>query len=410
MTSTLLEASPPVLDSAAPHPTAVPAGPPLETAFLLTSMPIGGAETLLASLLRGLDPNWIRPQLVCLKELGLLGEQLQREFPAHSRLIGGKYDLRVFWRLRRLFRQQRIQAVVTVGAGDKMFWGRLAAAAARVPVVCCALHSTGWPDGVGRLNRSLTGLTDAFIAVAQPHGEFLVDHEKFPRAKVVVIPNGVDCQRFRPNADDAQRVRRDLGIAPERPLVGILAALRPEKNHRLFLEAAVEVVKQLPEVQFVIIGDGPERERIECWVSQLGLREHVRLLGARQDTPQLLAALDLLALTSHNEANPVSILESLACEVPVAATAVGSVAESVLHEGTGLLVPPGQSGAMASAWLRLLRDPEWAKQLGKSGREHVRAHFSVEQMVDGYQQLIWRLWSASRRGDRAPTCQALAGR
>lgn len=373
-------------------------------------MPIGGAETLLASLMRGFDPAWIRPQLVCLKELGLLGEQLQREFPAHSRLIAGKYDLRVFGRLRRLFRQQNIQAVVTVGAGDKMFWGRLAAASARVPVICSALHSTGWPDGVGRLNRCLTSLTDAFIAVAQPHGEFLVEHERFPRPKVVVIPNGVDCQRFRPDAENAARVRRDLGIASEQPLVGILAALRPEKNHRLFLEVAAEVVAQRSEVQFVIIGDGPEREQIERWIDQLRLRENVQLLGARQDTPQLLAALDLLALTSHNEANPVSILEALACGVPVVATDVGSVAESVLHQRTGLLVPAGQTTAMTAAWLRLLRDPHWARRLGEAGREHVRAHFSVERMVDGYQRLLWHLWSASQPGRRAPTCQAVTSR
>jgi glycosyltransferase involved in cell wall biosynthesis len=408
--STTLTAPVSVRDVALPSLAAVPPGPPLETAFLLTSMPIGGAETLLASLMRGFDRQWIRPQLVCLKELGLLGEQLQREFPAHSRLIGGKYDLRVFWRLRRLFRQQRIQAVVTVGAGDKMFWGRLAAAAARVPVVCCALHSTGWPDGVGRLNRSLTGLTDAFIAVAQPHGEFLVEHERFPRPKVAVIPNGVDCHRFRPDRESAEQLRRVWGLAPGQPLVGILAALRPEKNHRLFLEAAAAVITQRPEVQFVIIGDGPERERIEGWVDQLGLREHVRLLGARQDTPQLLAALDLLALTSHNEANPVSILEALACQVPVVATDVGSVAESVLDQRTGLLVPAGQTEAMAAAWLRLLRDPEWAQRLGEAGRGHVQANFSLERMVDGYQQLIWRLWSTSQLGAAAPTCQAWIGR
>ena len=205
-------------------------------------------------------------------------------------------------------------------------------------------------------------------------------------------------------------MRRDLGIASEQPLVGILAALRPEKNHRLFLEVAAEVVAQRSEVQFVIIGDGPEREQIERWIDQLRLRENVQLLGARQDTPQLLAALDLLALTSHNEANPVSILEALACGVPVVATDVGSVAESVLHQRTGLLVPAGQTTAMTAAWLRLLRDPHWARRLGEAGREHVRAHFSVERMVDGYQRLLWHLWSASQPGRRAPTCQAVTSR
>ena len=88
--------------------------------------------------------------------------------------------------------------MVTVGAGDKMFWGRLAARRVGVPVIVSALHSTGWPDGVGRLNRLLTPITDAFIAVAASHGRFLIERTGFPADKVAVIPNGVDTQRFAP--------------------------------------------------------------------------------------------------------------------------------------------------------------------------------------------------------------------
>ena len=139
---------------------------PLRVMFALTSMPVGGAETLLVNLIRRLDREQFLPELCCLKELGPLGEEMAEEVPTFSQLIGGKTDVRVLGRLAKLLAWRRIDALITVGAGDKMFWGRLAAWRAGVPVVASALHSTGWPDGVGRLNRLLTPITDAFIAVA----------------------------------------------------------------------------------------------------------------------------------------------------------------------------------------------------------------------------------------------------
>ena len=126
---------------------------PLRVMFLVTSLPVGGAETLLVNLVRRMDPDHFAPSICCLKELGPLGEELATETRVYSRLIHGKYDLGVVRRLARLLRRQRIDAVVTVGAGDKMFWGRIAARLAGVPVICSALHSTGWPDTIGRLNR-----------------------------------------------------------------------------------------------------------------------------------------------------------------------------------------------------------------------------------------------------------------
>ncbi len=372
---------------------------PLPVLFVQTSMPVGGAETLLVNLVRRMDREAFAPELVCLKQRGPLGDRLAEEgVPVHYNLLSGKFDLRVLPRLTALMRHRSIGAVVTVGAGDKMFWGRLAARAAGVPVVAAALHSTGWPDGVGRLNRMLTSITDAFIAVAEPHGQFLVDFEKFPASKVRVIPNGVDTERFTPTPH-AMAIRDELGVGPTTPLVGILAALRPEKNHDLFLAAASRVLHAVPEAKFIVIGDGPERRHIEETATMLGLYDPLdpeasplRMLGNRDDVPAVLAALDVLTLTSHNEANPVSILEAMSCGLPVVATNVGSVGESVIEGQTGYLVPAGDKRLLADRVIELLNEPLLAQELGEAGRVRVVERSSLDVMVGGYERLIAELY------------------
>src|SRR4029079_12365168 len=132
---------------------------------------------------------------------GELGESLATEIPVHNNLLNSKYDLRVWPRLTSLLRRRKIASVIPVGAGDKMFWGRLAARRVGVPVVLSALHSTGWPDGVGRLKRMLTPITDSFIAVAESHGQFLAKSLKINEDRVAVISNGVDTSRFTTRSD-----------------------------------------------------------------------------------------------------------------------------------------------------------------------------------------------------------------
>jgi glycosyltransferase involved in cell wall biosynthesis len=378
---------------------------PLRVMFAITVMPVGGAETLLANLIRRMDRSRFSPELCCLKSLGTLGEQVARDVPAHHGLIAPrcKYDARVLPRLVSLLRRSQVDAVVTVGAGDTMFWTRLAAWWARVPVVVSAIHSTGWPDPVGRLNRLLTPLTDAFIAVAREHGRFLVDETRFPKKKVHVIANGVDADRFQPSASRRARTRGQLGVSDDTPVCGIVAALRPEKNHELFLAAAARVCRQRPDAQFWIVGDGDEKEKLQRITRQTGLSQNVRFLGSRPDVPHLLAGMDIFSLTSHNEANPVSILEAMAVGVPVVATRVGSVAESVTSGLTGYLVDPGNVDDLAQHWLSLFDDRTRSRQLGAAGREAVCKNWSLASMVQGYQDLIGDVYTrkvaASRTGE-----------
>ncbi|MEO1526518.1 MAG: glycosyltransferase [Planctomycetota bacterium] len=350
-------------------------------------MPVGGAETLLVNMMRKMDSQHVIPEVACLKERGPLGDAIADEFHVDSDLIGGKWDVRVVWRLARLMRSRRIDAVITVGAGDKMFWGRLAAFFAGVPVIASALHSTGWPDGVGKLNRLLTPITDAFIAVADSHGKFLHEFERFPEHKVHVIRNGVDCDRFVPSETNRSEVRAELGLAEDAPLAGLVAALRSEKNHSMLVRAAADLRDPFPDLHWLVIGDGPERPVIESLISELNLNDRVHLLGTRHDTPRLVSALDVFTLCSLNEASPVSILEALACGVPVAASDVGSISESIVPGETGFLFPSEDLDAMTAAVSKLLTC-ENRDQIGRQGRELVQSTGSLESMVRGYQSLV----------------------
>ncbi|HWB00189.1 MAG TPA: glycosyltransferase [Pirellulales bacterium] len=370
---------------------------PLRVMFVLTNMPVGGAETLLVDLVRRMDRARFTPELCCLKTLGPLGEVLAEEVPAFEGLIGHKYDARVLGRLARLFRQRRIDAVVTVGTGgDRMFWGRLAARRAGVPVILSAIHSTGYPNHVELPNRLLAPWTDGFIAVADAHGKYLVAHEGCPSHKVFVIPNGVDVARFAP-AEPSEDLRRSIGLDGNAPVATIVAALRPEKNHELFLRAAAIVAQRHPDARFLIVGDGPQRSMLEALAHELKLDDAVRFLGTRSDIPQLLALSRVFVLSSHMEANPVSILEALACEVPVVAPQVGSIAETV-HEGsTGYLVSAGDERALAERICTVFDDPERGRAMGRTGRELVVKHWSLERMVEGYEELIEHVYQAKCR-------------
>ncbi len=258
-------------------------------------------------------------------------------------------------------------------------------------MVVSAIHSTSWPDNITWLNRRLTPLTDSFVAVAQPHAEHLIETERLPAARVRVIPNGVDTDRYQP-VELNHDLRAQLRIPRSAPLAGIVAVLRPEKNHEMFLRVAAQVHAEVPDAHFLVIGEGPRRRELESLSAQLGLSQRVHFLGKRPDVPQLLNLLDVFVLTSRMEANPVSILEALACGKPVVATRVGSIPATVLDGQCGYLVAPEDEAGMGARITELLLEPKRARRFGAAGRQHVVENWSVERMVAGYEELFESLY------------------
>jgi glycosyltransferase involved in cell wall biosynthesis len=179
-------------------------------------------------------------------------------------------------------------------------------------------------------------------------------------------------------------MRAHHGFKEGQPLIGIVARLDPVKNHASLLRAMRHVIDTYSDATLLVIGDGPLRKKLEELATDLGLGRGIRFLGMRDDVPALLGALDVLVLCSLSEGLSVSLIEECAAGKPTVATAVGGNAEVVEHGRTGLLVFPGDAGALADAIIALLDDPQRASRLGQAARRKFLAEFTLERMVSHY--------------------------
>jgi glycosyltransferase involved in cell wall biosynthesis len=205
-------------------------------------------------------------------------------------------------------------------------------------------------------------------------------------AKVRVIPNGVNTDHFRPGPPTgALRVR--LGIAGDRLVVGIVARLDPVKNHALLIDAFARVRALVPEAALVIIGDGPLRGSLESRARRLGIGEDVHFFGVSNDVAALYRDLDVFVLSSNAEGTSMSILEAMASGVCVVATAVGGTSDLLADGKTGMLVPPADPAALASALTAVLRDRVLRRRLADMGRARAETLYSEPVMIEAYEAL-----------------------
>ena len=311
-------------------------------------------------------------------------------FTVHSDLIRRRYDLSLILQLRRLIRDEGIDLVYALDHLNVLVCGTLAAALSRVPIVV-AVHATSRRERARRLrlaSRLLLPWIDRYIAVAGAQKEHLIHHEALDPEKIEVIYNGVDPGAFRvaPSAS----LRDEFGIPDGALTAGIVAVLRPEKAHDVFLEAAYLVSQAVPSVYFLVVGDGAERQGLERQADRLGMSSRVRFCGHRKDIARLLADLDVVVLSSDPvvETFPIALLEAMAAGKPVVATRVGSIPEMVLDGVTGFLVPPRSPQALAERLRLLLQDSGLRSGMGEEGRRRVRKEFTAERMVRSTKLLL----------------------
>lgn len=213
--------------------------------------------------------------------------------------------------------------------------------------------------------------------------------------KVALIPNGVDLDRFR---SAEPKLRNETGV--NRPLVGFVGRLVPEKGGALLMRAAQQVLAVYPNATFVLVGEGPAHQEWKAIAGELGLGKQVVFAGVRDDMSEVYASFDMVVLPSLIEALPMCLLEAMAAGKPVIATRVGAVPRLVVDAQTGLLLEPGDLNALATAIIRLLGNPDLACQLGQNGRAHVAQHFSAEAMAKSYIGMYEQVLIS--RGDRTP--------
>ncbi|MBI3988606.1 MAG: GT4 family glycosyltransferase PelF [candidate division NC10 bacterium] len=319
--------------------------------------------------------------------------------PRLHRPIGLLDDLLTLVALFRLFKRWKPHIVHTHTSKAGTL-GRLAARAAGVLIVVHTFHGhifegyfSPWQaTAFLTVERLLAKFTTRIITLSEGQRRELLARKIGNEEKIVVLPLGLELDPFSACAAKSGQLREELGLLGEEKLVGIVGRLVPIKGHEIFLQAARVVAERLPSCRFLIVGDGPERLKLQGMAEALGLSSEVLFLGWRRDLDRIYADLDLCTLSSSNEGTPVSIIEAMAAGVPVVATQVGGVKDLVTHHETGLLVPPGDAQALASAILTLLNDPEKAQRMARAAKARAYPFYDVKallsRMSDFYHTLV----------------------
>jgi glycosyltransferase involved in cell wall biosynthesis len=296
-------------------------------------------------------------------------------------------DLKALLEIFRLLRREKFDLIHTHTA-KAGFLGRIAAWLCRVPVIIHTYHAFPFHDFLPAWKRLLFLAMERFV---QPMTDFCLTLSERQRQdaagwgmlrleKAEVVYTGIDFSKL-DQAAAPEETRRLLGVPPGWQLVVTAARLDPAKAPSLLIEAFAEVVKTQPQTQLLIAGDGELRPQVEQRIRDLKLEQHARLLGFRNDVPDLLRAADVFAFSSLSEAMGRAMIEAMLLGRAVVVPAIHGIPEIVRHGDTGLLYEVGDVAALAANMSQLLRNPEQRAQLGEAAGLLTRRLFDVREMV-----------------------------
>ena len=309
-------------------------------------------------------------------------------------------DLITTIKLYHLMRRERPDVVHT-NTAKAGFVGRIAARAAGVPVVVHTFHGHVFQGYFGRrktqvflnLERLCARLSDRIIVPSTELKRQIADQYRVCTAdKIDVIGVGLELGRLAALPRHVGTFRRQYHIPENAPLIGIVGRLVPIKNHELFLQAAKLVLEQQPDAYFALVGDGERRAELNALVESLNLTERIRFTGWITDVAPVYSALDALALCSHNEGLPISVIEAMAARVSVAATNVGGVPDLLSDPRFGALVPPGNAAALAEGILSGLH----GQYDLDAARAYVLEHYDMGTLAQQTAALYRKLLAARR--------------
>lgn len=346
---------------------------------ILTSFGIGGAEQLVLDICRRLD----RKRFDCTVVAVVGGGPMRAEFHEvgiATEVVGktAKLGMGTIQKLTAFLRTERPQIVHThLFGGDT--WGRIAALRAGVPHVVSTEHNINHDEGVVKrlVKRRLAGRTERIIAISDAVRNYSIRTDRTPPGKIIVIPNGVDLDRFRPHPrSDGGRIR-----------FMSVGRLVPQKGHDVLLDALAVLRDTLSSASLTIVGDGPLRPSLEEQARTYRIADRIQFLGFRRDLPDLYARADIAVLPSRWEGFGLAAIEASACGLPVIASAVGGLMEAVVDHETGILVPPEEPKLLADAMRDLAMDRPRQALFGHAGRRHVERNFDIHRVAQRYAEL-----------------------
>jgi glycosyltransferase involved in cell wall biosynthesis len=355
---------------------------------------VGGTETQILEMASRLDRDRFDVLVCGLKRSDVVAEELRARGVRVSTLDGsGRGDVRVLNRLARLIRDERpdiIHAFLGFANLASSLVGRLLG----VPVIIWSYRDVEvWKTRAHWLvERVALRWADAVTCCSDAVRRFVLAHVNGRAAKCSTIYNGVDPDRF---GRSRAAGRAELSLREGGVVIGTVSRLdEPKKGLAVMLRALADLATRndLPPWQWLVVGDGPARGRLQALAGELQLADRVVFAGLRHDVAPVLPLMDVVVCPSLYEGFGIVLVEAMAAGRPVIASATGGIPEIVAHEDTGLLVPAGDAAALAGALASLMTHPDRARAMGERGRARACDRFPISRAVERHQQLYESLW------------------
>jgi len=363
--------------------------PPWHVVHVIGALRTGGAEKQLINYLEASDRNDFRHTVLCLTDRGDMAELVAAmDIPIKVHKVRFRNFFRDISDLARWFRQEKV-AVIHTHMFFAAMWGRLAGLKAGVPILVTTEHGKEpWKKWWQiRLDRWLSGKTFRHIAVSEDVRRIRMKRDGVASGKIQLIPNGVPIPAQVGDPEVRSRVRNEFGLGGNQPVIGTVGRMIEAKAYPVLVEALALARDSLPELHWLQIGDGPDRQAVMEKAKAMGQESHVTFAGRRADISDLLEAMDVWVMSSIREGLPVALLEAMAAGKPIAATRVGGIPDAVEDEVSALLVPENDPRALADIILRLVGNRELAGRLGVAARERAVAHYGIDAVAEKIEKI-----------------------